>query len=179
MWLLLLSRWKDNPALPVGLVYEGVSEEPLSYSGGSAAQSTILHAFDEFLGVRHSKESGKSAIFLFSRFFFFFPYQRGRAELFLPIGKSNSREESLYSSWLTRRLCACHLWLYPDNSYQSSAECWVLLLNFKTLLNFQQSPVTLFGSLGSRLLFLEWGSGLGTEAQTLGLCVAKSGCSCW
>ena len=56
----------------MGLVYEGVSEEPLSYSGGSAAQSTILHAFDEFLGVRHSKESGKSAIFLFSRFFFFF-----------------------------------------------------------------------------------------------------------
>lgn len=55
----------------MGLVYEGVSEEPLSYSGGSAAQSTILHAFDEFLGVRHSKESGKSAIFLFSRFFFF------------------------------------------------------------------------------------------------------------
>ena len=56
----------------MGLVYEGVSEEPLSYSGRSAAQSTILHAFDEFLGVRHSKESGKSAIFLFSRFFFFF-----------------------------------------------------------------------------------------------------------
>ncbi|XP_069429110.1 indoleamine 2,3-dioxygenase 2 isoform X4 [Ovis canadensis] len=54
---IFLSGWKDNPALPVGLVYEGVSKEPLSYSGGSAAQSTILHAFDEFLGVRHSKES--------------------------------------------------------------------------------------------------------------------------
>nr|XP_020731955.1 indoleamine 2,3-dioxygenase 2 isoform X3 [Odocoileus virginianus texanus] len=54
---IFLSGWKDNPALPVGLVYEGVSKEPLSYSGGSAAQSTILHAFDEFLGVRHSKQS--------------------------------------------------------------------------------------------------------------------------
>lgn len=51
--------------MPVGLVYEGVSEEPLGYSGGSAAQSTVLHAFDEFLGIRHSKESGKSHIFLF------------------------------------------------------------------------------------------------------------------
>uniref|UniRef100_A0A8C3WNR7 Indoleamine 2,3-dioxygenase 2 n=1 Tax=Catagonus wagneri TaxID=51154 RepID=A0A8C3WNR7_9CETA len=54
---IFLSGWKDNPAMPAGLVYEGVSEEPLGYSGGSAAQSTVLHAFDEFLGVRHSKES--------------------------------------------------------------------------------------------------------------------------
>lgn len=54
---IFLSGWKDNPAMPAGLVYEGVSEEPLGYSGGSAAQSTVLHAFDEFLGIRHSKES--------------------------------------------------------------------------------------------------------------------------
>uniref|UniRef100_A0A8C2URJ3 Indoleamine 2,3-dioxygenase 2 n=1 Tax=Chinchilla lanigera TaxID=34839 RepID=A0A8C2URJ3_CHILA len=54
---IFLSGWKDNPAMPVGLVYEGVSTEPMGYSGGSAAQSTVLHAFDEFLGVRHSKES--------------------------------------------------------------------------------------------------------------------------
>ncbi|XP_035867470.1 indoleamine 2,3-dioxygenase 2 isoform X1 [Phyllostomus discolor] len=55
---IFLSGWQDNPAMPVGLIYEGVSSEPLKYSGGSAAQSTVLHAFDEFLGVRHSKESG-------------------------------------------------------------------------------------------------------------------------
>ncbi|XP_016051122.1 PREDICTED: indoleamine 2,3-dioxygenase 2 [Miniopterus natalensis] len=55
---IFLSGWKDNPAMPVGLIYEGVSTEPLKYSGGSAAQSTVLQAFDEFLGIRHSKESG-------------------------------------------------------------------------------------------------------------------------
>ncbi|XP_065375197.1 indoleamine 2,3-dioxygenase 2 isoform X6 [Macaca fascicularis] len=54
---IFLSGWKDNPAMPAGLMYEGVSKEPLKYSGGSAAQSTVLHAFDEFLGIRHSKES--------------------------------------------------------------------------------------------------------------------------
>lgn len=43
--------------MPMGLIYEGVSEEPLQYSGGSAAQSTVLHAVDEFLGIRHSQES--------------------------------------------------------------------------------------------------------------------------
>lgn len=55
----LLSRWKDNPAMPEGLVYEGVATEPLRYSGGSAAQSSVLQAFDEFLGIRHCKGSGK------------------------------------------------------------------------------------------------------------------------
>ncbi|XP_007178484.2 indoleamine 2,3-dioxygenase 2 isoform X4 [Balaenoptera acutorostrata] len=54
---IFFSGWKDNPAMPAGLLYEGVSKEPLNYSGASAAQSSVLHAFDEFLGVRHSKES--------------------------------------------------------------------------------------------------------------------------
>ncbi|XP_077008681.1 indoleamine 2,3-dioxygenase 2 isoform X3 [Tamandua tetradactyla] len=54
---IFLSGWSDNPAMPSGLIYEGVSKEPLNYSGGSAAQSTVLHAFDEFLGIRHSKLS--------------------------------------------------------------------------------------------------------------------------
>ncbi|NXT28861.1 I23O2 dioxygenase, partial [Syrrhaptes paradoxus] len=54
---IFLSGWRDNPAMPHGLIYEGVSEEPMAFSGGSAAQSTVLHAFDELLGIRHSPES--------------------------------------------------------------------------------------------------------------------------
>ncbi|XP_037668514.1 indoleamine 2,3-dioxygenase 2 isoform X2 [Choloepus didactylus] len=54
---IFLSGWEDNPAMPVGLIYEGVSKEPLKYSGGSAAQSTVLHAFDAFLGIQHGKQS--------------------------------------------------------------------------------------------------------------------------
>ncbi|XP_035312123.1 indoleamine 2,3-dioxygenase 2 [Cricetulus griseus] len=54
---IFLSGWKDNPAMPVGLVYEGVATEPLRYSGGSAAQSSVLQAFDEFLGIQHCMES--------------------------------------------------------------------------------------------------------------------------
>ncbi|NXO63762.1 I23O2 dioxygenase, partial [Phainopepla nitens] len=54
---IFLSGWKDNPAMPHGLVYEGVSPEPLAFSGGSAAQSTVLHAFDELLGICHRQDS--------------------------------------------------------------------------------------------------------------------------
>ncbi|NWS10515.1 I23O2 dioxygenase, partial [Pachyramphus minor] len=54
---IFLSGWKDNPAMPAGLVYEGVSEQPLAFSGGSAAQSTVLHAFDELLGIHHSQDT--------------------------------------------------------------------------------------------------------------------------
>nr|XP_033805918.1 indoleamine 2,3-dioxygenase 2-like [Geotrypetes seraphini] len=54
---IFLSGWKDNAAMPEGLIYEGVSEDPKAYSGGSAAQSTILHAVDELLGISHSQES--------------------------------------------------------------------------------------------------------------------------
>ncbi|NXS83135.1 I23O2 dioxygenase, partial [Erpornis zantholeuca] len=54
---IFLSGWKDNPAMPHGLIYEGVSPEPLAFSGGSAAQSTVLHAFDELLGICHREDS--------------------------------------------------------------------------------------------------------------------------
>ncbi|XP_015504188.1 indoleamine 2,3-dioxygenase 2 isoform X2 [Parus major] len=54
---IFLSGWKDNPAMPHGLIYEGVSPQPLAYSGGSAAQSSVLHAFDELLGICHRHDS--------------------------------------------------------------------------------------------------------------------------
>uniref|UniRef100_A0A8C9FT13 I23O2 dioxygenase n=1 Tax=Pavo cristatus TaxID=9049 RepID=A0A8C9FT13_PAVCR len=52
-----LCSWRDNAAMPHGLLYEGVSEQPMAFSGGSAAQSSVLHAFDELLGIQHSQES--------------------------------------------------------------------------------------------------------------------------
>ncbi|XP_052459601.1 indoleamine 2,3-dioxygenase 2 [Carassius gibelio] len=55
---IYLSGWKDNPSMPDGLVYEGVQEKPMEFSGGSAAQSSILHCFDELLGVQHEGSSG-------------------------------------------------------------------------------------------------------------------------
>ncbi|XP_068995309.1 indoleamine 2,3-dioxygenase 1 isoform X1 [Embiotoca jacksoni] len=55
---IYLSGWKDNPSMPKGLVYEGVQTEPMEYSGGSAAESSLLHCFDELLGVKHEAESG-------------------------------------------------------------------------------------------------------------------------
>lgn len=36
-----------------GVVYEGVSEEPKRYLGGSAAQSSLLQVFDALLGLAH------------------------------------------------------------------------------------------------------------------------------
>ncbi|XP_032372919.1 indoleamine 2,3-dioxygenase 1 isoform X1 [Etheostoma spectabile] len=55
---IYLSGWKDNPCMPKGLVYEGVRAEPMEFSGGSAAQSSLLHCFDELLGVEHQATSG-------------------------------------------------------------------------------------------------------------------------
>ncbi|XP_036000354.1 indoleamine 2,3-dioxygenase 2 isoform X2 [Fundulus heteroclitus] len=54
---IYLSGWKDNPCMPNGLVYEGVQTEPIHCSGGSAAQSSLLHCFDELLGVKHEEDS--------------------------------------------------------------------------------------------------------------------------
>lgn len=54
-----INRWKDNPSMPNGLIYEGVQTEPMEFSGGSAAQSSLLHCFDELLGVKHETKTGK------------------------------------------------------------------------------------------------------------------------
>uniref|UniRef100_A0A3Q3M1L5 Indoleamine 2,3-dioxygenase 1 n=1 Tax=Mastacembelus armatus TaxID=205130 RepID=A0A3Q3M1L5_9TELE len=49
--------WKDNPSMPKGLIYEGVQTEPMEFSGGSAAQSSLLHCFDKLLGIQHESNS--------------------------------------------------------------------------------------------------------------------------
>ncbi|XP_012695157.2 indoleamine 2,3-dioxygenase 2-like isoform X2 [Clupea harengus] len=54
---IYLSGWRDNPMLPDGLWYEGVSEEPLQLSGGSAAQSSTIQSLDVLLGIQHDKDS--------------------------------------------------------------------------------------------------------------------------
>ncbi|KAG2498462.1 hypothetical protein HYH03_003716 [Edaphochlamys debaryana] len=50
-----MSGWRNNPDLPQGLIYEGVSEEPMQLYGETGAQSSVLHAFDAALGVRHDQ----------------------------------------------------------------------------------------------------------------------------
>ncbi|XP_059141281.1 myoglobin-like [Physella acuta] len=45
----------DNP-LPDGLIYEGVSDQPIKMTGGSAAQSTTLQVVDALLGVKHTQD---------------------------------------------------------------------------------------------------------------------------
>ncbi|KAM6997592.1 indoleamine 2,3-dioxygenase 2-like [Tautogolabrus adspersus] len=55
---LFLSGWRDNPLLPCGLLYEGVSDEPIFLSGGSAAQSSAIQCFDALLCIQHEDETG-------------------------------------------------------------------------------------------------------------------------
>ena len=48
-----LAGWKSNDALPSGLIYEGVDEQPQMYNGGNAGQSSSIQAIDILLGLRH------------------------------------------------------------------------------------------------------------------------------
>ncbi|MFM8992781.1 MAG: hypothetical protein ACKOJG_01050, partial [Actinomycetota bacterium] len=51
--------WKNNPALPNGVVYEGVDElggKGMSYRGETGAQSSIVPALDAVLGVEHERD---------------------------------------------------------------------------------------------------------------------------
>jgi indoleamine 2,3-dioxygenase len=51
---LYLSGWeKGSEKFPNGVVYEGISKDPQYLLGGSAAQSSPMHIFDEFFGVKH------------------------------------------------------------------------------------------------------------------------------
>ena len=49
--------WKNNPATPDGVIYEGVDEyngKPQLFRGETGAQSSIVPALDALLGVTHS-----------------------------------------------------------------------------------------------------------------------------
>ena len=51
--------WKDNPALPDGLIYEGVTAhdgKPVAYRGQTGSQSSIVPAMDALLGVGHAAD---------------------------------------------------------------------------------------------------------------------------
>lgn len=55
--------WKDNPALPNGLIYEGVKaykEQGMKFKGETGAQSSIVPALDACLGVAHKDSPLKS-----------------------------------------------------------------------------------------------------------------------
>jgi indoleamine 2,3-dioxygenase len=51
--------WKNNPALPEGLIYEGVSAyggKPQQFRGETGAQSGIIPAIDAALGITHADD---------------------------------------------------------------------------------------------------------------------------
>lgn len=49
-----LSGSKGNDALPNGLIYEGISEKPQQFYGGSAAESTLFQVLDIVFGIAHA-----------------------------------------------------------------------------------------------------------------------------
>jgi indoleamine 2,3-dioxygenase len=51
--------WKNNPALPNGIVYTGVEEyreAPQYFRGETGAQSSIIPALDAALGITHAED---------------------------------------------------------------------------------------------------------------------------
>ncbi|KAM5312302.1 indoleamine 2,3-dioxygenase 1 isoform 1-T1 [Glossophaga mutica] len=61
---IYLSGWKGNPQLPEGLLYEGVSDIPKKFAGGSAAQSSTFQCFDVLLGINQNAGEASAAAFL-------------------------------------------------------------------------------------------------------------------
>ncbi len=52
--------WKNNPALGDGLIYEGVAEtggKPQAFCGQTGSQSSIVPAFDAFMGIEHAGDA--------------------------------------------------------------------------------------------------------------------------
>ena len=52
-----LAGTKGIEAVPNGILYEGVDEEPKQFHGGSGTESTSVRAIDCFLGVQHFEHS--------------------------------------------------------------------------------------------------------------------------
>ncbi len=55
--------WKDNPALPNGVIYEGVEAHagaPQSYRGQTGSQSSIVPCMDALLGIGHAADPMKA-----------------------------------------------------------------------------------------------------------------------
>lgn len=55
--------WKDNPALPDGVIYEGVKDhggQPQSYRGQTGSQSSIVPCMDALLGIGHAADPMKA-----------------------------------------------------------------------------------------------------------------------
>lgn len=50
--------WKNNPALPQGIIYQGVEayqDKPVQFKGETGAQSSIIPMFDAFFGIDHKE----------------------------------------------------------------------------------------------------------------------------
>ncbi len=55
--------WKDNPALPGGIVYEGVEKfkgKPQAFRGQTGSQSSIVPVMDALLGIGHAADPLKA-----------------------------------------------------------------------------------------------------------------------
>lgn len=55
--------WKDNPALPNGVIYKGVAAhngQPQSYRGQTGSQSSIVPCMDALLGIGHAADPMKT-----------------------------------------------------------------------------------------------------------------------
>ena len=48
-----LAGSKNNSNIKGGFIFEGVSNEPKEYYGGSAAQCSLIQVFDAILGIKH------------------------------------------------------------------------------------------------------------------------------
>lgn len=124
-----MCRWKDNPCMPHGLVYEGVQSDPMEYSGGSAAQSSLLHCFDELLGVKHEAISGKNA-----KFFNLIVYNSTRltVAILLPIRCISDPHEELHAAF-TQATDSGHLVTTIPKEFCPRAGWWVPEAGFSAL----------------------------------------------